>query len=108
MRHALTIFAALLLLVLPARAEVTVDLELVLAVDVSLSMDIEEQELQRQGFIAAFRDASVQQHVAVSVADAVASLRRGKISKAAKQIFTRENAASINSVLETSFWLARV
>ena len=55
-----------------------------------------------------FRDASVQQHVAVSVADAVASLRRGKISKAAKQIFTRENAASINSVLETSFWLARV
>ncbi|MEZ5908354.1 MAG: DUF1194 domain-containing protein [Hyphomicrobiaceae bacterium] len=72
MRHALTIFAALLLLVLPARAEVTVDLELVLAVDVSLSMDIEEQELQRQGFIAAFRDASVHK--------AIASGAHGKIA----------------------------
>ncbi len=33
-----------------------VDLELVLAVDVSLSMDRDEQRLQRDGYVAAFRD----------------------------------------------------
>ena len=36
-----------------------VDLELVLAVDVSRSMDFEEQELQRDGYAAAFRHAEV-------------------------------------------------
>lgn len=36
-----------------------VDLELVLAVDVSLSMDRDEQKLQREGYVAAFRDPSV-------------------------------------------------
>jgi hypothetical protein len=42
-----------------ARAEVDVDLELVLAVDVSYSMDIEEQRLQRDGYVAAFRDRNI-------------------------------------------------
>lgn len=36
-----------------------VDLELVLAVDVSLSMDHDEQRLQRDGYVAAFRDAKL-------------------------------------------------
>jgi len=36
-----------------------VDLALVLAVDVSLSMDIDEQRLQRDGYVAAFRDPQV-------------------------------------------------
>jgi len=36
-----------------------VDLELVLAVDVSRSMDQEEQRLQREGYVAAFRDVQV-------------------------------------------------
>jgi hypothetical protein len=36
-----------------------VDLELVLAVDVSLSMDSEEQRLQRDGYVAAFRDPQI-------------------------------------------------
>jgi hypothetical protein len=36
-----------------------VDLELVLAVDVSRSMDYEEQLVQRDGYVAAFRDPSV-------------------------------------------------
>jgi hypothetical protein len=44
---------------LSAFAEDTVDLELVLAVDVSLSMDLEEQRLQRDGYVAAFRDPRV-------------------------------------------------
>jgi hypothetical protein len=42
-----------------ARAETEVDVALVLAVDVSRSMDPEEQELQRQGFMEAFRSSQV-------------------------------------------------
>src|SRR5919112_711885 len=42
-----------------ARAETEVDVALVLAVDVSRSMDPEEQELQRQGFMEAFRSPQV-------------------------------------------------
>src|SRR5215203_4812412 len=42
-----------------ARAENEVDLALVLAVDVSRSMDPDEQELQRQGFVEAFRSPLV-------------------------------------------------
>ena len=45
-------------------AQTTVDLELVLAVDVSLSMDLDEQRLQRDGYVAAFRDPEV--HAAIS------------------------------------------
>ncbi len=55
-------FASLALVVLsflvhlsPAKAQSEVDLALVLAVDISNSMDPEEQELQRRGFIEAFR-----------------------------------------------------
>lgn len=40
----------------PVQAKEYVDLELVLAVDVSMSMDVEEQKLQRDGYVAAFRD----------------------------------------------------
>ncbi|WP_193369829.1 DUF1194 domain-containing protein [Pelagibius marinus] len=42
-----------------ARARIAVDLELVLAVDVSLSVDSEEAQLQRQGYVQAFRDPLV-------------------------------------------------
>jgi Protein of unknown function (DUF1194) len=42
-----------------ARAATEVDLALVLAVDVSRSMDPDEQELQRQGFVDAFRSSLV-------------------------------------------------
>lgn len=42
-----------------ARALTEVDLALVLAVDVSRSMDPDEQELQRQGFVDAFRSPQV-------------------------------------------------
>ena len=47
-----------------ALAQATVDLELVLAVDVSLSMDLEEQRLQRDGYVAAFRDAEIHKAIA--------------------------------------------
>ena len=47
----------------PALAQTLVDLELVLAVDVSLSMDLDEQRLQRDGYVAAFRDPEVQKAI---------------------------------------------
>lgn len=43
----------------PADGKEEVDLELVLAVDVSLSMDDDEQRLQREGYVAAFRDPGI-------------------------------------------------
>ena len=46
-----------------ARAEGEVDLALVLAVDVSRSMDPDEQELQRQGFVEAFRSPLVHEAI---------------------------------------------
>ena len=42
-----------------AQTKEFVDLELVLAVDVSMSMDLDEQRLQRDGYVAAFRDAKL-------------------------------------------------
>jgi hypothetical protein len=48
----------------PAKAQSEVDLALVLAVDISNSMDLKEQELQRQGFVEAFRSPLV--HKAIS------------------------------------------
>ncbi len=48
-----------LLAAAPARATEEVDLALVIAVDVSNSMDPEEQELQRAGFVEAFRAGEV-------------------------------------------------
>jgi hypothetical protein len=47
----------------PARATTEVDLALVLAVDISNSMDPEEQELQRQGFVEAFRSPVVHEAI---------------------------------------------
>jgi hypothetical protein len=44
-------------------ADVEVDLELVLAVDVSRSMDPGEQQLQRDGYVAAFRHPEVIQAI---------------------------------------------
>ena len=53
------LFAAGLISPPAGAADMPVDLELVLAVDVSRSIDEAEAELQRQGYIAAFRDPEV-------------------------------------------------
>jgi hypothetical protein len=42
-----------------SRDRIAVDLELVLAIDVSLSIDAREARLQRDGYVAAFRDPQV-------------------------------------------------
>jgi hypothetical protein len=56
------LISALTLLLSPTAAtaaEIEVDLELVLAVDVSRSMDIDELDVQRDGYVAAFRHPDV-------------------------------------------------
>jgi hypothetical protein len=60
-----TIFLAVLLVLNKdaAAQDIPVDLELVLAVDVSLSMDSEEQQLQRDGYISAFRNLELIQAI---------------------------------------------
>ncbi|MGE0724161.1 MAG: DUF1194 domain-containing protein [Alphaproteobacteria bacterium] len=60
--RAAALVAGFLIALLPvgARADLTpVDLELIMAVDVSGSVDVEEARLQREGYIAAFRDPDV-------------------------------------------------
>ncbi len=56
----------------PAAAAVDVDLELVLAVDVSRSMDRDEQQLQRDGYVAAFRHPEVIQAIQSGAAGRIA------------------------------------
>jgi hypothetical protein len=58
----LLILSAILLILMtpnPSRAQAQVDLALVLAVDSSYSMDLDEEELQRQGYVEAFRSSMV-------------------------------------------------
>jgi hypothetical protein len=54
-----SLLAASIALANVALAQTEVDLELVLAVDVSGSMDIDELEVQREGYVAAFRHPEV-------------------------------------------------
>lgn len=53
-----------LLLAPGAAAQTPVDVELVIAVDVSLSMDLDEQRVQREGYVAAFRDPEIHKAIA--------------------------------------------
>lgn len=75
---------------LPARAgaESEVDLALVIAVDVSYSMDPDEQELQRQGFVEAFRSGLVHD-----------AIRRGMLGRIAVAYFEWAGAADQQIVL---------
>ena len=66
--------AAFLWAALPSAraADIPVDLELILAVDVSRSMDIDEQQLQRDGYVAALTHPEV--------IDAITQGRHGRIA----------------------------
>jgi hypothetical protein len=62
MARSMNLYAAILAAALPvgaAAAAEQVDLALVLAVDVSRSMDPDEQRVQRDGYVAAFRDREI-------------------------------------------------
>jgi hypothetical protein len=54
-----------------------------------------------------FRDASVMQHVAVSVSDARGDLRAGRIFRAFAHLFRRTNVDSLHAVLENRRWVSR-
>jgi hypothetical protein len=78
-RHLLTaaLAAPAVLRTQAARATQPVDVELVLAVDVSRSVDAEEQEMQFNGYAAAFRDRRL-----------VEAMARGPIGSIACTLFT--------------------
>ena len=98
----LSTLAALFIALLPAGAPapsnaqsgghsggaVAVDLELVLAVDVSLSIDAGEARLQRQGYVAAFRDPQVRQ-----------AIRDGILGRIAVTYFEWANSAHTQMVV---------
>ena len=55
-----------------------------------------------------FRDASVQQYVALSFSDGLQALKSGRLREAFSHIADRRNIASLGSALENLFWLQRV
>ena len=57
--------------------------------------------------IDCYRDASTMQHIAVSVHDAVKSLRSGDLAGAAQALGRKGNAGSIHAVVEELPWLMR-
>jgi hypothetical protein len=69
-------WAASLILTLPSKAQSEVDLALVIAVDISYSMDTDEQELQWQGFAAAFRASDVHEAIGKGMLGRTAVVRR--------------------------------
>lgn len=55
-----------------------------------------------------YRDASVMQHVAVSISDGLRKLRRGDLVGSARSILSFSNVVSIQAVLENSFWVRKL
>ena len=58
--------------------------------------------------IDCYRDASVMQHVGVSLADSLTHLRRGRWRAAAKVLFNRNVLDSLKSVVEGLGWINRL
>jgi MoaA/NifB/PqqE/SkfB family radical SAM enzyme len=55
-----------------------------------------------------FRDASVQQYVALSFSDSLQALKNGHVRQALSHIVDRRNITSLGSALENLFWLQRI
>lgn len=55
-----------------------------------------------------FRDASVQQYVALSLSDGINALKGGRLREAAGHLLDRRNLLSLGSAFENLFWLKRV
>jgi len=74
--------------------------------------DFDEERRVRDGctrcMIDCYRDASVMQHIAVSVSDAIGLARDGAWRAAATELFQRANAASLASVVEGLGWIRRI
>src|SRR6202165_1623313 len=93
----------------PANAQVAVDLHLVLAVDASGSVDFTRFELQRRGYVAAFRNPQVlqairggeHQSIAVAMVQWTGPLLQAEIVPWT-QIKDQASANSVASLLETT------
>ena len=55
-----------------------------------------------------FRDASVQQYIALSFNDSLKAFRSGRWREAMGHLLDRRNVASLGSALENLFWLQRI
>jgi hypothetical protein len=67
-----TVLLLVLAVCVPVLAQTAVDLQLVLAVDASGSVDQQRFELQKQGYVAAFRDPRVLQAIQAGAIQAIA------------------------------------
>ena len=74
--------------------------------------ELDESKYVRDGctrcMVDCFRDASVMQHVAVSVSDAPGDLSAGRIFRALAHLFRRTNVDSLRAVLENRPWVSRL
>jgi MoaA/NifB/PqqE/SkfB family radical SAM enzyme len=72
-------------------------------------MDLDESKYVRDGctrcMIDCFRDASVMQHVGVSVTDAVHDARAGHLWRATKRLVRRSNLESLRAALQNRRWI---
>jgi hypothetical protein len=93
----------------PARAQTMVDMELLLAVDASGSVDATRFELQRKGYVAAFRDRQVleavrgggKQSIAVAMFQWTGPLQQAEIVPWTL-IKDKASAESVASLIETT------
>ena len=74
--------------------------------------ELDESKYVRDGctrcMIDCFRDSSVMQHVAVSVADAVHDARDGHPWRATKRLVTRSNLESLGAAFQNRHWIRRI
>jgi MoaA/NifB/PqqE/SkfB family radical SAM enzyme len=74
--------------------------------------ELDESKYVRDGctrcMVDCFRDASVMQHVAVSVSDALGDLRAGRLFRAFAHLFRRTNVDSLRAVLGNRRWVSRL
>jgi MoaA/NifB/PqqE/SkfB family radical SAM enzyme len=61
-----------------------------------------------QCMIDCYRDASVMQHVAVSLSDAFQALKKGRLISAVKHLWTRQNWESLGAIREERPWIRNV
>jgi hypothetical protein len=71
--------------------------------------DLDESKYVRDGctrcMIDCYRDASVMQHVAVNVADAIGDARAGHPLRATKRLLKRSNLESIQAAFQNRRWI---
>jgi len=74
--------------------------------------DFDESKKVRDGctrcMIDCYRDASVMQHIAVSITDMVGHIRKGHLIRATKSLFTKNNLISVQSSWADVGWIRKM